>query len=100
MLSISDFTREFPVVHKTDRDCEAPLVQEFIEARFQTEAGYRLVASILDIGAHYSGETYAPVLRHHATRYDGIDIQPADSATAAVLDTFYVGNANEFTFEL
>ena len=94
MLRIEDFIREFPVVHKTDRDCEAPLVVEFLSQR-QWHGG-----SLLDIGAHYSGETYAPMIRCYPKRYDGIDIQPADSATAAVLDHFYVGNANTFQFDL
>jgi hypothetical protein len=33
-------------------------------------------------------------------RHDGIDIQPADSATAAILDNYFVGNANTFQFDL
>jgi len=94
MLKTEDFIREFPVVHKTDRDCESPLVVEFLSSR-QWHGG-----SLLDVGAHYSGETYAPMIRCYATRYDGIDIQPADSSTAALLDNYFVGNANTFQFDL
>ncbi len=95
MLKTEDFIREFPVVHKTDRDCEAPLVVEFISARCPLE-------SLLDIGAHYSGETYGTDIRHlqGLKRHDGIDIQPADSATAALLDNYFVGNATTFQFDL
>lgn len=93
MLKTEDFIREFPVVHKTDRDCEAPLVQEFIEARCP-------MRTLLDIGAHYSGETYATKLDFWLDRYDGIDIQPPDSATESVLDHYYIGNANTFKFDL
>lgn len=92
MLSIKDFTREFPIVLKTDRDCETPLVTEFI--------GARKPGSLLDIGAHYSAHHYGPALRDHVQRYDGIDIQPADDKTYSLLDHFYVGNANTFAFEL
>jgi hypothetical protein len=89
MLSQSDFIREFPVVLKTDRDCETPLVVEFIKARAP-------IGSLLDIGAHYSGHHYAPAIRGLVRQYDGIDIQPADNATASILDSFYTGNANTF----
>lgn len=93
MLKISDFTREFPVVLKTDRDCESPLVTEFIQARCP-------MGSLLDIGAHYSAHTYGKKLQLNIDRYDGIDIQPADDETYALLDHFYVGNANTFGFDL
>jgi hypothetical protein len=95
MLHRNDLIREFPVVHKTDRDCESPLVVDFIKARCPLEA-------LLDIGAHYSGETYGTAIRNlqNLKRHDGIDIQPADSATASILDHYYVGNANTFQFDL
>lgn len=93
MLSTNDFIREFPVVLKTDRDCETPLVTEFIQSRGP-------IGSLLDVGAHYSGHHYAEVLRFSAVRYDGIDIQPPDEKTAQLLNNYYTGNANSFSFDL
>jgi len=93
MLSMPDFVREFPVVLKTDRDCETPLVTEFIQSRAP-------IGSLLDIGAHYSGHHYAHALRKYISRYDGIDIQPPDHDTKHMLDHYYTGNANMFSFEL
>lgn len=93
MLSMSDFIREFPVVLKTDRDCETPLVTEFV-------ARQHPIDSLLDIGAHYSGHHYAMEIGPHVQRYDGIDIQPGDEKTTHLLDNFYAGNANDFHFPL
>jgi hypothetical protein len=93
MLSMSDFIREFPVVLKTDRDCETPLVIEWLNSRPD-------IKTVLDIGAHYSGHHYARAIRPFLFRYDGIDIQPPDDATRALLDHYYTGNANTFSFEV
>ena len=91
MLAISDFTREFPVVLKTDRDCEMPLVVEFISARAP-------VQSLLDVGAHWSGHHYANSIRGFVGDYVGIDIQPPDSITGKILNTYHTGNVNDFPF--
>jgi len=90
MLKIEEFIREFPVVLKTDRDCETPLVTEFIQARQPH--------SLLDIGAHWSGNHYAPALRTAVKEYTGIDIQPPDDVTSKVLDAYIIGNANTYPF--
>ena len=91
MLDIKDLYREFPVVLKTDRDCESPLLTEFI-------ASHAPIDSLLDIGAHWSGNHYATPLRPHVRRYVGIDIQPADPLTGKILDAYHTGNANTFNF--
>lgn len=88
---MKDFSREFPVVLKTDRDCESPLLTEFISARGPLD-------SLLDIGAHWSAHHYGSALRKQVRRYVGIDIQPPDPATGQLLDAYHTGNANTFTF--
>lgn len=91
MLAIKDFSREFSVVLKTDRDCETPLVTEFISERAP-------IASLLDIGAHWSGHHYAKDLREFVDDYVGIDIQPPDDITGKLLNTYHTGNVNDFPF--
>lgn len=83
-----DFTREFPVVTRTDRDCEMPLLIEYIQRKGQVE-------SLLDIGAHYSWFYYASEIRKHIKKYDGIDLLD-DPKGREILDHYDVGNANVF----
>lgn len=91
MLKIEDFIKEFPINLKTDRDCEIPLVLEYVQNH--------PVDSLLDVGAHYSVYNhYASELRKLAKRYDGIDIIE-DIEAKKILDNFYVGNAIDHPLE-
>lgn len=83
-----DFIKEFPVVNRTDRDCESPLLLEYVESKAP-------IGSLLDIGAHYSASPthYAHKIRPLVKQYDGVDIID-DPEAKKVLDHFYVGNAN------
>lgn len=91
MLKRSDFIRQFHVALKTDRDCESPMLIDFIKQRAP-------LGSLLDIGAHWSGQHYAPTIRTMVDRYVGIDIQPPDDTTRKILDAYHTGNANDFNF--
>jgi hypothetical protein len=91
MLSQKDFIRTFPVATKTDRDCEVPLLMEWID---------RLgpIDSLLDIGCHYSEHYYARLIRPQVKLYDGVDVA-LDPPTAQVLDNYYLGNANKVSLQ-
>lgn len=84
-----DFIKEFPVVNRTDRDCESPLLLEYIKSNAES------MGSLLDIGAHHSASSthYAHKIRPLVKKYDGVDIVD-DPEAKKVLDHFYVGNAN------
>ena len=86
MLKLSDMVREFPIVLKTDRDCENPLVTEFVKEHGPFD-------SLLDVGCHSSANHYAPEIRKYTQIYDGIDILE-DVKTAQILDHYFVGNFN------
>lgn len=92
MLKVSDFVRTFPIHLKTDRDCETPMLVEWASKKSP-------IGSLLDIGAHWSGHHYAPGLRGLVNHYDGIDIQSPDDVTKALLNGYFVGNANDYHFE-
>lgn len=79
-------TRDFPIVNKTDRDVENVVVKEWVE-NIKPQ-------SLLDVGAHYSHQSYALSIRPFIDQYDGIDILEC-AETADVLDNYIVGNANE-----
>lgn len=90
MLSLeNDFIREFPINSRTDRDCEVPLLVEYIKSKSP-------ITSLLDVGAHYSSSSthYAHQIRPLITQYDGVDII-YDPEAKKILNTFYTGNANE-----
>lgn len=92
MLRTEDFIRDFPVVKKTDRDCELVLLKEYVESKTPIE-------SLLDVGSHFSTYNgYAPMLRKHAKLYDGIDIID-DTDASIILDHFFVGNAITYPLE-
>jgi hypothetical protein len=74
--------RTFESVYGTDRDVESPIVLEFI-SKYKPE-------SVLDVGCHWSGHTYAPEIRGMIKRYDGVDIIP--DPTLTILDNYHVGN--------
>lgn len=77
--------REFPYKWGTDRDCEFPVLVEFVKSKVgQFE-------SLLDVGAWYSHHTYLDVIRPLAPRYDAIDIRD-DPLVRAKADNYYVGN--------
>lgn len=81
-----EIIREFPVNYRTDRDAETPVLLEFLDSikgKFD---------SVLDVGACYSANTYAPAVREIALKYDGIDIKD-DKETVAIVDEYFVGNA-------
>lgn len=82
----SDFIKSFPVVLRTNRDCENPSVIEFVKRHAD-------IQSLLDVGAHHSWANYAPEIRKLVKQYDGIDILD-DPETKKIVDTYYVGNAN------
>lgn len=92
MLKYEDLIREFPVKLGVDRDCEIPLLMEFLHSKAPIE-------SLLDIGAHSSAieEKYGHDIRKIAKRYDGIDIMP-DSKTAELLDNYIVANVIDYPF--
>jgi hypothetical protein len=92
MLKTDDFIRTFPIVLKTDRDCETPMVTEWVRKKAP-------LGSLLDIGAHYSGHHYAREIRNHVGEYHGIDIQPPDELTKSILHAYFVGNANDYHFD-
>lgn len=77
--------RDFPIVDRTDRDVENVVVKEFIEKLSPR--------SLLDVGAHYSHQSYAITIRPYIEKYDGIDILECQE-TANILDNYYVGDAN------
>lgn len=83
-----DILREFPIIKRTNRDAEIPLLLEYVKEH--------PVESLLDVGAHYSIHHYAPQLREMVKKYDAIDIIP-DPETEAIVDSYIVGNANEIT---
>lgn len=88
MLKLEDFIRQFPIIKKTDRDCEAPVLIEWLQDK-QFE-------SVLDIGCHSSltDVGYAKEVRKHTKLYDGIDIN-FDPEINEILNNYFVGNANE-----
>jgi hypothetical protein len=93
MLSTNDFIREFPVNKRTDRDCEAVVLKEYLSKLPQLDA-------ILDVGCHSSltdGE-YATALRNKTKRYDGIDVS-SDPRMNGLLDNYYVNNVNNHVFK-
>src|SRR5437899_1570301 len=92
MLKVDDFIRTFPVNLKTDRDCETPMLTEWVKKKSP-------IGSLLDIGAHWSGHHYAPQIRSYIGQYDGIDIQPPDDVTRSMLNGYFVGNANDYHFD-
>lgn len=88
MLRTEDFLREFPINSRTDRDAEVPMLLDFVKPKVP-------IGRLLDVGAHYSSHHYAPELRKYVTEYHGIDILD-DLETKKILDTYIVGNANEY----
>jgi len=87
MLKNFKYLRELPHVYGTDRDAEMPVLLDFIKSK----AGQ--FESLLDIGAGYSANTYAPHIRLMAKKYDGIDIDD-DYEAGKIVDNFFLGNAN------
>jgi len=88
----SKFIKEYPVVHGTDRDCEVPTLLEFIRA-------HTPVASLLDVGAHYTNVHYAKELRTMVKVYHGVDIND-DPNTRLIVDQFFIGNACNIAFSM
>lgn len=82
--------KEFPVVTRTDRDCEIPVLREYL-ARIGKQF------SLLDVGCHWSHAYYADYVRPLISRYDGIDILD-DEKTKKIVDNYYVGNVNTWDF--
>jgi hypothetical protein len=93
MNHLFEYAREFPVITRTDRDAEMPLLLEYINSRAET------IPSLLDIGAHYSGHYYAKNLRDKVVIFDGIDILPVDEETLGVHENYFTGNAGDFEFK-
>jgi hypothetical protein len=81
-----DFFNELPVRFRTDRDCEMPILLKFLKDHVSKND------SLLDIGAHYSRNTYAPSVRPLFSLYDGIDVVE-DPFSKPLLNHFFVGNA-------
>ena len=82
-----DILREFPIQLGVDRDCEVPILLEFLHKIAPIE-------SLLDIGAHTScvPEKYGQEIRKLVRRYDGIDVLPP-TETESILNHYMVGNA-------
>ena len=88
-----DILREFEVKLGVDRDCEVPLLLEFLQK-------IAPIDSLLDIGAHTScvPEKYGQEVRKLVKRYDGIDILPA-TETESIIDNYFTGNVLELPLE-
>lgn len=82
----NDVLREFPIIWKTDRDIENPLLIEFLQKLVPID-------SLLDVGSAMSGrdDRYAKKIRPFIKRYDGVDIV-ADRETSRILDHYITGN--------
>ena len=77
---------EYPIGFGTDRDCEIPNFLEFLKyykGRYE---------SLLDVGAHYSANTYGPDVRKLVKKYTAFDPQ-FDQKVADLCDDFIVGDA-------
>lgn len=78
--------REYPIVFKTDRDCEIPNLLEFLnfyKGRYE---------SLLDVGAQYSTGYYAKEVRKKAKKYLALD-PIFDKEVAKIVDEFVVADA-------
>jgi len=92
-MTPADTARRFPVVTRTDRDYEIPMLTEYV-------GRHGPFASVLDVGGHYSAQYYAATLAAATTgQYDAVDILPPDEATEAIVDRYIVANALEHTFD-
>jgi len=79
-----------------DRDLEEPLVTQFV-SRAVLQSAWRL-NSILDIGGHWSGHTYAPRVREwigNDCQYDAIDLLVPDEETPKYVDKYIIGNVRQ-----
>jgi hypothetical protein len=90
VIQLDEFTREFPIVTRTDRDAEMPLLQDWLRDK--------QFVDVLDVGAFWSGNYYARDLQDACrTRYGyfGIDILEPDEATLQFIppENYIVGNA-------
>ena len=74
-----------------ERDIEHPALINFVKEHAD-------IKSVLDVGAHYSYNTYAPELRKLVKQYDGVDILP-DPITAKIVDNYFVKNVKKLKGE-
>ena len=84
--------KEYPMVRKTDRDCEIPNLLEFL--RFYKD----FYKSVLDVGARYTADYYAHDIRKLAETYDGLDPTP-DPKVAKIVDHFIIADAVKWEFK-
>jgi len=80
----------FPILKRTDRDCELPVFFDFLE---RTRGK---INSALDIGAHYSASYYASRLRTYVKTYTALD-PTMDIEVAKIADEFLVLDACKAT---
>jgi len=75
----------------TDRDLEIPNFVDYVRSR---PGG---VVSLLDVGAHYSTDYYAKLIRPYVKIYHGTD-PTYDERTKGVLDDYLVGDFLELQY--
>ncbi len=83
--------QEFPILRRTDRDLEIPVLVDFLH-RISGN-----VESALDVGAQFSAGYYAPELRKTARIYHGLDPLP-DPQTEKIVDKMIQADAVDFDF--
>lgn len=72
MMDQPEFTREFSVERRTDRDVELPILFEFFDSL--NRHGW-CPLSMIDLGAAYTADTYLPLILPHCLDYTGIDLR-------------------------
>jgi len=83
---------EFQIVRSTDRDCELPVLFEFLE---RTKGQ---IDSVIDVGAHYSADYYASELRKYVSFYDALD-PTIDPKVEPIVDRFLTDDAETYVFD-
>ena len=81
----------FPIVRSTDRDCEIPVLYDFLK-RTQGQ-----IESVIDVGAQYSYGYYAPTLRQYTSFYDALD-PTYDKKVDDLVDNYIVADAETHQF--
>jgi hypothetical protein len=83
--------KEFPIIRRTDRDMEIPVLVDFLE-RFNGK-----YQSVIDVGAHYTAGYYADEIRKRAKKYHALD-PGFDFAVAKIADRFIEADAVHYDF--
>jgi len=81
----------FPIVRRTDRDMEIPVLCDFLEKHSP------FIKSVLDVGAHYTANYYANEIRKIAQVYHALD-PLIDPDVEKIVDKFIVEDATKFKY--